>query len=295
MNHPERARRYLQASLSSSYTGLPKEHRDAYEAQMRAHERAYPGVREHALIGADRDFDEPLTAGEREHQQHLRRQEGITHGQVLDARKKLRSQSSPRRRSRSSSSGSNTRRVASGLLSGAGGALDAGTTVLTGSKGGSTVMMFVGVGLLLTLAYLLLSGKGVNAVGGLANTFAGGLRAFIAPQDPIAKLQQALGANPSSSSSSRSTTTSATGGQPGEAAAAANYAAGKTAPAPQVAGSEIPSRLPPASLLRADLALRARSRRLLSEHRITAAQAHAREEALIPRSKYPAFYINGSS
>jgi hypothetical protein len=302
MSRAQRARRYLQASLNASYTGLPAEHREAYEAQMRAHERAYPGVREHALAGADQDFDEPLTAGEREHQRHLRRQDGIEHAQVLAIRRGLRASTSGgagggRSRAGSSSGSRYARRAASG----AGGALSTGAGVLGASGGGNVLMQLLGIGLLLSLAYLLLNekGKGPAALAGLAGAVTTGARAFISPEDPLKRLQVALGANPTSSGSKTaavggSTAAAAsTPGQPGEAAAVATT--GKTAPPPSVAGSHIPGRLPPASLLRADLALRARSRKLVREHKITPAQAHTREETLIPRSQYPAFYSYGSS
>ena len=186
----KRARRYLQASMSAGYTGLPAEHREAYEDQMRSHERAYPGVREHALAGADSDFDKPLAAGEREHQGKLRERAGMQHADVLRVRRELRGGSTPRgapARRRGRLAGPRVAKAAAGA---AGGAL----SEVTG--GGSTFMYFIGVLLLLSLAYLLLSekGKGPQLVTGIIGTLVGGVRAFVAPVDPIASLEKGLGA-----------------------------------------------------------------------------------------------------
>lgn len=193
-----RARRYLQASMHAGYTGLPAEHREAYEAQMRDHERVYPRVREHALAGADQDFDEPLAAGEREHQRHLRRNEGMDQARVLELRRQLRnshtpSRGAPPRPAQRRPSPSAPARAAAGA---AGGALGAG---ITGR--GNIVMQAIGIGLGLSLLYLLLTGKGVNALTGIAKATVGAASVFIRPEDPIAKLEAALGAQPASASS----------------------------------------------------------------------------------------------
>jgi murein DD-endopeptidase MepM/ murein hydrolase activator NlpD len=204
LTREQRARRYLQASQSAGYTGLPAEQREAYEAQQRSHERAYPRVREHALAGADSDFDRPLRAGEREHQRHLRSQEGLQHSEVLRIRRELRGErAAPRRRSTSSGRGSSGTfagpRVARAAAGGAAGA------VATAAGGGGNIFLYV-VGLILglSLIYLLVSekGKGPALVTGIVNTIAGGVRAFVAPVDPIAHIETALGASPIASPAS---------------------------------------------------------------------------------------------
>jgi murein DD-endopeptidase MepM/ murein hydrolase activator NlpD len=48
----------------------------------------------------------------------------------------------------------------------------------------------------LTLLYLLVAGKGAGAITGLVGVVTGGVRAFVAPVDPIKKLEGALGAGP---------------------------------------------------------------------------------------------------
>jgi hypothetical protein len=189
--HEARARRYLQASMHAGYTGLPPEHREAYEQQMRAHERAYSRVREHALAGADRDFDQPLTPGEREHQRHLRTHEGLQEHDVHRIRGELRN---PRGQERHVASRSRRRgagagagpRAAAAAAGAAGGAIP--------GIGGNTGMYLLGVGLLLCLLYLLIYGKGAHAITGIVNTLVGGVDAFVRPIDPLAKLETALGA-----------------------------------------------------------------------------------------------------
>lgn len=292
LTREERARRYLQASMSAGYTGLPKEHREAYEEQLRGHERAYAGVREHALVGSDQDFDKPLTAGEREHQRSLRDREGLQHADVLRMRRELRQapQRSPQRRPANlreraiagARPGARAGRAAAGGAAGA----------IAGAAGGrgSTPLYLLGVALGLSLVYLLVAGKGTSALRGVVGVLVGGVRAFIAPVDPIAGVEQALGAEPinrTSSSPTSSSSTVASAGNPGPTAG------GKTALAPSAIRLPTSTHgLPPASLLRADLQLRAQSRRLIGEHKLTPSQAIAREEHLIPRSKYPAFYAH---
>jgi hypothetical protein len=189
--HEARARRYLQASMHAGYTGLPPEHREAYEQQMRAHERAYSRVREHALAGADRDFDRPLTPGEREHQRHLRTHEGLQEHDVHRIRGELRNPGGQERhvasRSRRRGAGAGAGpRAAAAAAGAAGGAIP--------GIGGNTGMYLLGVGLLLCLLYLLIYGKGAHAITGIVNTLVGGVDAFVRPIDPLAKLETALGA-----------------------------------------------------------------------------------------------------
>lgn len=232
LTREQRARRYLQASQSAGYTGLPAEHREAYEAQMRSHERAYPGVREHALVGADQDFDKPLAAGEREHQRELREREGIQHSEVLRRRRELRASSSPRRpaaRRRSSSPRSTGPRIARAAAGSAGGAI--ATTI---GSGGNTLLYLIGVLLGLSLIYLLVAGKGVNAVTGVTNAVVGGVRAFIAPVDPIAAAEQALGAAPVSHPASPSAA-SAPGSQSSAPGTAKGAGGGFLAPGEKLA------------------------------------------------------------
>lgn len=230
LTREKRARRYLQASMSAGYTGLPAEQREAYEAQMRSHERAYKGVREHALAGADSDFDKPLEAGEREHQRHLRGSEGLQHAEVLRMRRDLRANRSSNRSSRRSS----PRRSSSAALAGprAGGAAAAsagGAIASAAGSGGNTVLYFVGVMLGLSLIYLLVAGKGAGAITGIVNTLVGGVRAFVAPVDPIAAAEKALGAG-SITSSSPTPSSSAPGSPPSSGSAPSVGGAGYVAP-----------------------------------------------------------------
>jgi hypothetical protein len=71
-------------------------------------------------------------------------------------------------------------------------------------------MQLLGWTLALCLIYLLVAGKGVNALTGIVNAITGGVRTFIQPVDPIASLETALGATPASSSSSSGTAATAT-------------------------------------------------------------------------------------
>jgi hypothetical protein len=197
-----RARRYLQASMEAGYTGMPAEYRDAKRSLMREHERAYPGVREHALAGARKHFDEPLGAGEREHQLHLRREAGLETPDVERIRRELEGGGSARRATqRGRSSGRSTPRAA-GLVG----------DVATGGSGGNIVLYFIGGALFLSLIYLLLKGGesgGGKLITGVVGVVTGGVRAFIAPVDPIAHLEGALGASPITSSPSASSGTPA--------------------------------------------------------------------------------------
>jgi hypothetical protein len=194
LTKPVRARRYLQASMESGYTGLPAEHKRAKQGLMREHERAYPKVREHALAGAQRDFDLPLTSGEREHQRHLRQQEGLTEHDVRNIRDELRAiptRSETRGRETTSSPAVPTKAV--------GGAIGAAAT-----GKGSLFLQIAGMFVLLSLVYLLVSEKGktngIKALQGLTGVLTGAVRTFIAPEDPIAKLENALSAGPISTS-----------------------------------------------------------------------------------------------
>lgn len=177
--------------MEAGYTGLPAEHKNAKEALMRSHERAYNDVRRHALAGTNQDFDMPLTNGEREHQRHLRTQEGLTEKDVREIRENIRNANSSQ--DTGISAGPRTARAAgaAGLS-----AIDAATT-----GKGSLILQLAGVLITLSLIYLLVAGKGTNALRGITNLIVGAARTFIAPVDPIAKLESSLGATPISTSS----------------------------------------------------------------------------------------------
>lgn len=194
LTHQQRGRRYLQASLKAGLTGLPKAHREAYEQQMREHERAYPNVREHALAGADQDFDKPLTAGEREHQQHLREQEGLQHAEVLRIRRDLREGNpmltrrptrrqpeAPRRRSRA---------ALTTPLKAAQATVDPLKAAI--SSKGSLWLQIAGYILGLSLIYLLLTKQVSNSLAGIGKIVTGAANTFIAPVDPITSFENAI-------------------------------------------------------------------------------------------------------
>lgn len=279
LTKPAHARRYLQASMSAGYTGLPAEHRQAAEDRMRSHERSYPGVRRHALAGSRRHFDEPLSAGERSHQSHLRREEGLGEGEVLDLQRELDTPARARPpraagRERSRSSTFTGPRAARSAAAAGGGVI----SQVTGGGGG--VMYFIGGLLLLSLIYLLVAGKGVKVVTGLTNVVTGAVHTFVAPVDPIAAAERALGATPitqpsvsaSSSSSAPSTeVTGVTGAVSAPAVTGAVLAPGVTgaAAAKQGAAAPPPRSFPHAALTAASL------RREIRAHRLTRAQVSA--------------------
>jgi hypothetical protein len=186
-----RARRYLQASMEAGYTGLPAAHRQAKEDLMRGHERAYAGVRRHALAGSRRHFDKPLEPGERAHQRHLREQEGLEEPHIQAMQREL--DKSEASRPAAPSGGSGVRGAAGAAAGAAGGAI----SEVTG--GGNTLLYFIGGALLLSLAYLLLKGGESGAgklISGVTNVVTGAVRTFVAPVDPIAAAERALGAAP---------------------------------------------------------------------------------------------------
>ena len=303
LTNAQRARRYLQASMNAGYTGLPAEHREAYEAQMRSHEQAYPNVLEHALAGADQDFDKPLQAGEREHQRHLLDKHGLSHAQVLEARRKLRAgpakkPSSPRARARST-----VGKARGQLAAGAGAGSGAIAAAQTGR--GSLVLQLIGFTLLLSLIYLLVAGKGAAALGGISTAIVGAVRTFVSPADPITSLESALRAGPigATSSGAAAPGSLATPAPPGQGATAAGSltagASSPFAPAPPPGKDGANAVSPktaawglPASLLRQDLALRTSAAKRFKAGTETVKQARAAEEHLVPRGKYPAFYAN---
>lgn len=191
-----RARRYLQASLESGFTGLPAEHRRAKQSLMREHERAYSGVRAHALAGSSRHFDEPLTAGEKEHQRALRRQEGMQQGDVERIQREQLDEQRQAAQGRPQSRGeSREESRAERAAAGAAGATSASLGSLI-PGGGGTVMYAIGLMLGLSLIYLLVAGKGAGVITGITGVVVGAVRAFIAPVDPVAHLEGVLGAGP---------------------------------------------------------------------------------------------------
>lgn len=93
MTREEAARRYLQADMAAH--AVPGERsydpaREAHEETKRHLEKRHPGVRAHAIVGTEKDFDEPLRKDEREHQAYLRHQSGLTNTQLAARRKELR-------------------------------------------------------------------------------------------------------------------------------------------------------------------------------------------------------------
>lgn len=184
MSNPERARRYLQADMAANYTGLPGEAKEAHEATMRSLERAYPGVKQHALIGSDQDFDKPLRAGEREHQSYMRSREGMTHGQVLEHRKQLHESSKPTRPAPRPKVRHAARAGARGGRSYYRAARQAGIPSAASSTG-STVMQAIGIGIGLSLLYLVLSPKGSNAFSMVLGGVVKAIDVLIQPIDPL--------------------------------------------------------------------------------------------------------------
>jgi len=304
MTHAQRARRYIQASMNAGYTNLPAERREAYEAQMRAHERAYPGVREHALAGAGADFDAPLTGGEREHQAHMSRAAGLEQDQLLQMRKTLRAgDANPARRrplNRRQQAGANARQLAGAGRSAAAATAGAGAGAMTaaGHGTGSSFLQVIGLLLGLSLIYLLVAGKGVNALTGITNAIVGGVTGFVRPIDPVKGLESALGAGPTSATSSSSSPSSSpaspqpTGAGSTAPTHSAGISGGPTAPPPSQVGAKVKSWKIPASLLEADLALRRKATAAVKAGTETVKQARANEERLIPRQKYPEFYAH---
>ena len=119
----------------------------------------------------------------------------------------------------------------------------------------------------------------------------------------MAAAERALGAGAVSSSASTAGTASPIEGVTGTTAAGSTLSGGVAggANAGPTAGGTLPpppgqsratstNGLPPASILRADLKLRAQNAKLVASHQLTKAEAIRREEHLIPRAKYPAFY-----
>lgn len=191
--------------MAASYTGLPGEAKEAHQGTMRQLERKHPGVKEHAIVGSDQDFDKPLRAGEREHQGYMRQREGMTHGQVLERRKAIRGGGTKPTRPKPS----NRRAVGAGARAGRSYYRGRSAIRQTGipsaaQSTGSLVMEAVGIAIGLSLLYLILNekGKGPLALSTLFKGLESAVKIFINPVDPL----KALSGSSSSSSAASSTT-----------------------------------------------------------------------------------------
>lgn len=222
LTHPARARRYIQASMEAGYSHQTPEVRESRHALMRHHEAAYPRVREHALAGTNRHFDEPLTAGEREHQRHLRRQDGLNEHDVKETQRQLDEAPPAGAAQRFREGAEPGAQAARSAARAAGGPLGAAA-----SGSGSLVMQAIGILMGLSLIYLLVAGKGSQAITGVVGVVTGGVRAFVAPVDPIAAAERTFGATPINSPAAPSSApTSATA--PSKGAGGGFFAAGQS-------------------------------------------------------------------
>lgn len=200
MTHEERARRYLEASRAASASERGSEAESIHHGTMRALEREHPLVREHALVGAGEDFDEPLNRNEIEHQRELRRQDGMTNTETAARRRQLRDVDYGRR-ARYSPSGifenanpSHGRAQRRRSTSRRGGARRAARTVTSNapspvSSVGSIAWEFVIAGLALSLLYLVLRSEGGEGgfpvVSITANGIAGALKRLASPTNNL--------------------------------------------------------------------------------------------------------------
>jgi hypothetical protein len=206
MTRPEARRRHLQASMDASYTGLPGQAKEAHEETMRRLQRQHPGVEQEAIAGSDQDFDQPLSAGLREHQRHLRKQAGLEHAQVLAQRKAMRGGKKPTRPAPKARRGA----VRAGAHAGRAyyrsrPARDTGIPGAITSTG-STVMQAIGIGIGLSLAYLVLSKRGSSAFSGVLNTLSTAMQVLIQPVDPLSYHPFATSSATSSATAGENTT-----------------------------------------------------------------------------------------
>jgi hypothetical protein len=204
LTREEAARRYLQESRAASIHKKGSEGRLVHEETMARLQRRHPKVREHAIVGTTPDFDEPLGRNELEHQQHLRRQSRLTNPQILARRKDLRGEdygrpkpsevyaaanpqapkpkptrperptSRPGPRSRPRARTARTRSYARQT------GIPAATKSTT-----QVVMEAIGIGIGLSLAYLVLEGKGPTALKTGLESVSNLLNLFISPVDPL--------------------------------------------------------------------------------------------------------------
>lgn len=205
ISHAKRAHDYLRASMEAGYTGLPAAHRDAREQIMAAHERAYPKVREHALAGTDQDFDTPLSAGEREHQRHLRNKEGLTEAQVREIRSEIRKTPTKPSRQLPRVPAAVRRSIGAGRRS-----------INTATPSSAIGYKIAGGILILIIAYVAFTGKGPAAIKGIIGGITAAISAFVAPKDPIATLEGKLGGKTSTATASTGETSGAPTGGGGE-------------------------------------------------------------------------------
>ncbi len=206
MTKAEAARRYLQADMARSYTGLPKRAQRIHVDTMRRLEDKFPDVAEHAIVGTSRDFDEALSSGEREHQKHLRRGSGWSEQELAERRARIRrpSREKPTRPPRPRAKGTTRRAVRAGYAGARAYRSAARQTGIPGaleSTSGISLQLlglFVGLG----LAYLVLSQNGSKALSTLLAGVVKVVQLFISPIDPL---------NPSGKSTSSSSTSSTAG------------------------------------------------------------------------------------
>jgi len=202
---------YLEADRDANYTNLPSATRRAKEDLMRDLEGKHHGIREHAMAGAPGDFDRAPDKGAREHQQHMREREGMGAPEIRETRKEIRE--GPRK---------NTTRpgrpkARQAVRAGASGARSyrryARQTGIPGAAGsaGATVLKAVGVGVGLTLLYLLINekGKGPGALKLLLEGISSIVGIAVSTADP-------LNPKPAASSPSSSSSSSTVGGSPAE-------------------------------------------------------------------------------
>lgn len=90
MTREQAARHYLEVSRAASIAPRGSEKESESHLTMRELEKRHPHVKRHAIVGLDKDFDQPLGRNEREHQAELRRQSGLTSQQVNAQRQELR-------------------------------------------------------------------------------------------------------------------------------------------------------------------------------------------------------------
>lgn len=283
------ARRYLESSRAASMFHDGEEGATIHRETMAELRKHHPNVAEHALLGAGQDFDEPPGRTELEHQRQLRSDAGLTNSDIVERRKALRGRGygapSP---AKPKAAPRKTRATPRRRVKGAGAVASAPGDAVAGR--GNIFMQLLGWTLVLSVIYLLLTGKGVSALTGLVNVVVGGVTTFIRPVDPIASLEGALGASPIHSG--------AEGGGGGESApgsAGAPAAGGTDAPAPGSLTTAGPARPTsslgvPVSRLKAVLRLRAEDRPLVAKGLLSNEQFTRAEEHLVPRAKYPKFY-----
>lgn len=196
----QRGRLYLQAHRDSQYTNLPKAHREAKQEIMRQLEREDNTVRERAMVGSDKHFDQPLSPGEREHQRNWQQEESLDHGHVLTRRRELDHPTTP------TAAGARTparpprgrgRRRSRTIRS----VQQAASANPVGSATASAAGLFwelLTAGILLSILYLVLSKGGTNVTTSVLNGLTGALGRLASPTNDL--FTPTTAAKPSSSS-----------------------------------------------------------------------------------------------